>query len=128
MHLKKCARKKLAAFLSCSAAISSLTALPMQTAAADDAAYIFRDSFESGDCGWSGRGGCTVRSNGDMPYADSAALFVSGRSDTWQGPEKALSAVCETGKAYSFSVCVEYETGPASVTFQLSLAYKDAGG
>lgn len=128
MHLKKCARKKLAAFLSCSAAISSLTALPMQTAAADDAAYIFRDSFESGDCGWSGRGGCTVRSNGDMPYADSAALFVSGRSDTWQGPEKALASVCETGKAYSFSVCVEYETGPASMTFQLSLAYKDAGG
>lgn len=128
MYLKKCAGKKMTAALICTATLASLTALPMQAAAADDAAYIFRDSFESGDCGWSGRGGCTVRTNGDMPYADNAALYVSGRSDTWHGPEKSLSSVCQAGQTYSFSVCVEYETGPESVTFQLSLTYKDASG
>ena len=118
-------RKRLLASLLVSAAVLQ-SAVQMPAAAADEASYIFRDSFESGDCGWSGRGGCTVRSNGDMPYADSSALFVSGRSDTWQGPEKALSGICEAGSSYSFSVCVGYESGPETMKFQLSLSYKDA--
>ena len=73
MYLKKCVNKMLTTALACTTALSSATVLPIQAGAADDAAYDFRDSFESGDCGWSGRGGCTVKSNGDMPYAESTS-------------------------------------------------------
>ncbi len=128
MYLKKCVNKMLTTALACTTALSSATVLPIRAGAADDAAYYFRDSFESGDCGWSGRGDCTVKSSSDMPYQDNAALFVSGRSDAWNGPEKDISAICDAGKTYSFSVCVEYESGADTMTFQLSLAYTDASG
>lgn len=128
MYLKKRASKLLTVALACTTALSSAGVLPIQTLAADDATYYFHDSFESGDCGWGGRGGCTVQTNSDMPYQDNSALFVSGRSDTWHGAEKDISSICEPGKTYSFSVCAEYESGADTMTFQLSLAYTDASG
>ena len=118
-------RKRLLASLLISAAVLQ-SAVQMPAAAADEASYIFRDSFESGDGGWSGRGGCTVRTSTDSAYEGSGALSVTGRTDTWQGPEKALSGICEAGSSYSFSVCVGYESGPETMKFQLSLSYKDA--
>ena len=103
-------------------------AVPVPASAADDASYIFCDSFESGAGDWSGRGGCTVRTTTDSAYQGSGALSVTGRSDTWQGPEKSLASICEAGRSYSFSVCAGYESGPDTMKFQLSLSYKDAGG
>ena len=110
------------------AVVTAVTAAPLSAAAADDVSYIFRDSFDSGDDGWSGRGGCTVKTNSDVTYQGSGALSVSGRSDNWHGPQKSLASVCDAGTAYSFSVCAEYESGPETLTFQLSLAYKDSSG
>lgn len=110
----------------CAAILQS--AVPFPAAAADDASYIFHDSFESGIGDWGGRGGCTVRSATDSAYQGSGSLSVTGRSDTWQGPEKSLASICEAGKTYSFSICAGYETGPESMKFQLSLSYKDAAG
>ena len=109
-------------------AVTALPASPAPASAADDVPYIFRDSFDSGDSGWSGRGGCSVRTNSDVTYQGSGSLGVTGRSDSWHGPQKDISAVCDAGKAYSFSVCAEYESGPETLTFQLSLAYKDSSG
>ena len=97
-----------------------------QVSAVDDADCIFRDSFESGECGWSGRGGSSVSVSKDQPYEGSGALLVTGRSDIWNGPEKDISSVCTAGTSYSFSVCARCDS--ANVTFLLSLAYKDASG
>lgn len=97
-----------------------------QVSAADDADCIFRDSFDSGECGWSGRGGSSVSVSTDQPYEGSGALLVSGRSDEWNGPEKDISSVCTAGTSYSFSVCARCDS--ANVTFLLSLAYKDSSG
>lgn len=130
MNLKKCRKKMLTTALACTTAFTSAAILPMQTAAADDASYIFHDTFESGDGGWGSRGGCSAKTDSTMPYADNSALYVSGRTDTWHGAQKDISSVCEAGKTYSFSVCVC--TGPevsaSQVTYQLSLAYKDGSG
>ena len=130
MNLKKCKKKMLTTLLACSTALSSASILPMQTAAADDASYIFHDTFESGDGGWSGRGGCSVKTDSKMPYADNSALFVSGRTAEWNGAEKDISSICEAGKTYSFSVCVctGDEVSASQVSYQLSLAYKDSSG
>ena len=128
MFIRKRTGKLSAALLVSAVTLSSVSAFPMQGFAASDATFIFHDTFESGDGGWSGRGGCTVKTSSDMPYEGNSALFVSGRSDAWNGPEKALSSVCEPGKTYSISVCVEYESGSETQTFQLSVAYKDASG
>lgn len=128
MFIRKCTGKLSAALLVSAVTLSSVSAFPMQGFAADDAAFIFHDTFESGDGGWKGRGGCTVKTSSDMPYEGNGALFVSGRSDAWNGPEKSLSSICEPGTSYSISVCVEYESGAETQTFQLSVAYKDASG
>ena len=121
-------RKMLAACFAASVMLPAMTAFPQQAAAADEAAYIFCDSFESGSGGWSGRGGCTVQTGSAMPYAGTGALAVTGRSAEWNGAEKSLSSICEAGKSYSFSVCAAYEGSAKSVTFQLSLTYKNSSG
>ena len=107
-----------------------LTAIPVPpVSAVDDADCIFRDSFESGDCGWEGRGGSTsVKTTADNPYDGSGALAVTGRSDTWHGPQKDISSVCTAGTSYSFSVCARFDSGSQSMTFLLSLAYKNSSG
>ncbi|MBP0975763.1 MAG: carbohydrate binding domain-containing protein [Oscillospiraceae bacterium] len=93
MFIRKRTGKLSAALLVSAVTLSSVSAFPMQGFAADDAAFIFHDTFESGDGGWTGRGGCTVKTSSDMPYEGNGALFVSGRSDAWNGPEKSLSSI-----------------------------------
>lgn len=106
--------------------LSATAAMPVW--AADDADCIFRDSFDTDDCGWGGRGsGTAVAVSSDQPYQGSGALLVSGRGAEWHGPQKDISSVCSAGTAYSFSVCARCDS-TQNVTFLLSLAYKDASG
>ena len=117
-------RKVLAAAAVC--AMLMQTAALMPASAADD--YIFSDGFESGAGDWESRGGATVKTTSDEPYAGSGALSVTGRSDSWHGAQKSLTGICTAGETYSFSVCARYESGPQSVTFMLSLVYKNSAG
>ena len=116
--------RQAAALLACGILLQTAAALPVY--AADS--YIFNDGFDSGDCGWEGRGGATVKTTSDNPYSGTGALSVTGRSDSWNGAQKSLESVCTPGESYSFSVCARYESGPQSVIFMLSLSYKDASG
>ena len=122
MQMKK--RKLLAASAACALLMQTAAMLP--ASAADD--YIFSDGFESGEGGWEGRGGATVKTTASEPYAGSGALSVTGRSDSWHGAQKDISSVCTAGETYCFSVCARYDSGPSSVTFMLSLVYKDSAG
>lgn len=106
-----------------------LTSFPAPSVSAvADADCIFRDSFESGDCGWAGRGGASVKTTAETPYEGSGALAVTGRSDNWHGAEKDISSVCSAGTSYSFSVCARFDSGAQSMTFLLSLAYRNSSG
>lgn len=118
--------KGSAAALALSFVLGTASALPVT--AATDAASIFEDSFESGDGSWKGHGGASVEVSEKKPYSGSKSLYVSGRSDTWNGAEKDVSSYLTTGKTYSISACVCYEGNTKSVNFMLSLVYKDASG
>ena len=104
--------------------LGSVSAMP--AAAADD--YIFRDGFESGAGDWKGHGSASVQTDTKHPYADSSALAVTGRADSWNGAEKSLKGICTPGETYSFSVCACYDSGPQTMEFMLSLVYEDADG
>ncbi len=122
--MQKKKRKLFAASAACALLMQTAAMLPVS--AADD--YIFSDGFESGEGGWEGRGGATVKTTSSEPYAGSGALSVTGRSDSWHGAQKDISSVCTAGETYCFSVCARYDSGPSSVTFMLSLVYKDSAG
>lgn len=115
--------KGSAAVLALSCLFGTVSAIPVTAADA-----IFEDSFESGDGAWTGRGGAKVAVNTDKPYSGSHALYVSGRTDAWNGAEKDMSGILTTGSTYSISAVVCYEGSAQSVNFMLSLAYKDASG
>lgn len=102
--------------------MQSAAVLPVS--AADDS--IFSDGFESGTCGWEGRGSASVAVTSANAYAGSGALSVTGRNDAWNGAQKDISTVCSAGETYSFSVCVRFESGTKPVKFMLSLAYKNS--
>ena len=112
-----------AAALALSCLLGTAAAVPVSAAGA-----VFEDSFESGDGSWAGRGGAKVEISSKKPYSGSNALYVSGRSDAWNGAEKDMSGILTTGSTYSISAVVCYEGNAQSVNFMLSLAYKDASG
>ena len=116
--------RKAAAAAAFAVFAGSFAALP--SAAAED--YIFCDDFESGAGSWAGRGGCSVKADSSNPYDGSGALYVSGRTAEWNGAEKDVSGICTPGETYSFSACACADGNASSVTFMLSLSYKDSGG
>ncbi|HAG12615.1 MAG TPA: hypothetical protein DCG49_02000 [Ruminococcus sp.] len=122
--MRNCLLRKAAAAAALAVTAGTFAALPVS--AADD--FIFSDGFESGEGSWKGRGGASVTADQQTPYAGSGALFVSGRTDAWNGAEKDVSGICKAGEHYAFSACARYDGNASSVTFMLSLAYKDASG
>jgi len=92
----------------------------------DENGYFFHDTFDAGTNSWSGRGAATVESTASEKLNGNGSLAVSGRTATWNGAVKSLSArTFVPGNAYSFSANVKYNSGPSEQTFQLSLQYSD---
>ena len=88
----------------------------------------FSSAFENGTDGWEGRGAAMV-SRDTANYADGkASLFVSGRTDFWNGASIDLDPSSFTaGKTYSFGAAVMQKT-ELSTTIKITLQYTDADG
>ena len=90
--------------------------------------YYFHSTYESGSDSWSARGDSRVASSSSAAAAGSKSLFVSGRTDAWNGTGYSLStAAFVPGKSYSFSAMV-MQNASASEDLKLSLQYNDASG
>ena len=122
--MKRNRLRRTAASAACVMLLQTAALLPVH--AADS--YIFHDTFDSSDCGWTGRGGASVKTVSEPTYAGSGALAVTGRSEEWNGAQKDVSSIMETGKTYALSACAYFESGSKPVDFMLSLTYKDANG
>ena len=85
--MKKFFSKAMAAAL-CFSAISS--ALPTVSAAESD--YILHSTFESGEESWTPRGSATVAQSSKIACAGTNSLYVSGRTDSWNGCTFALGS------------------------------------
>lgn len=94
----------------------------------DENGYFFHDDFESSDYDWESRGGASAELSGEA-YKGAGALYISDRTDSWNGTQKILStAVFKPGTAYCFSACVKYTGEDSDEQFYLSLQYTDSEG
>ncbi|MCR4796139.1 MAG: carbohydrate binding domain-containing protein [Ruminococcus sp.] len=92
----------------------------------DENGYFFHDTYDSGTNSWLGRGAASVESTTSEKLSGNGSLAVSGRTASWNGAVKSLSArTFVPGNVYSFAANVKYNSGPAEQTFQLSLQYSD---
>lgn len=84
--------------------------------------FAYYNNFESGAGDWEGRGGATTAVSSENKFEGSKSLYVSGRSDTWQGCQLSVNSLCNAGSSYSFSVAVS-PCGKKAVEMMLSLQY-----
>ena len=100
---------------------------PPEPPKVDERGYWFEHTFEDGTNSWSGRGGASVdKASGG--YDSSNALYVTGRTASWNGASLALdSQAFKAGEAYSFSVNAMSKTGDTT-GFKFSLQYTDSSG
>lgn len=89
----------------------------------DASGYYFYCPFESGMDSWTVRGEDSVERTQNAAYAGRSSLYVSGRTDAWNGAGYTLStSTFQPGNAYSFSVMV-MQNEASSEDFKLSLQY-----
>ncbi len=90
--------------------------------------YYFNDTFESGKGSWRGRGDASAAIDNDNSAEGKSSLFVSGRTDNWNGAEMELDpAAFIPGKTYSFGAAVMQNT-ESSTAMKMTLQYTDASG
>lgn len=85
--------------------------------------YLYHSTFENATSDWKGRGSSTVAQSSKECYEGENALFVSGRTDSWNGAEMPLSASSYVpGESYDFSVAVCPDSS-GTTEMMLSLQY-----
>jgi len=86
---------------------------------------LYSATFEKGTNYWSGRGSASVASSSSKAYEGSKSLYVSGRTDNWNGGEVEINtSTFKPGSTYSFSAMVN---PTESTTVQLSMQYDQNG-
>lgn len=86
------------------------------------------DDFEGNGTDWSGRGDVTVGLTSDFAHGGSKSLYVTGRTDSWNGFTIASDSELKAGETYSISAYTAYKNDNyASQGFTLGLQY-DLGG
>lgn len=85
--------------------------------------YYFHSTFEGDKDNWSVRGEDKVAVNDAASAAGSSSLYVSGRTEAWNGAGMNLDTKAfKAGETYSFSTMV-MQNEAASADFKLSLQY-----
>lgn len=95
----------------------------------DGNGYYYYDTFEDSMGQWNNRGPAEVALSNRASYKGSGALFVSGRTDAWNGAQRALSPITYVpGNKYCFSSVAMFTGGATSATFCMKLQYVDSNG
>lgn len=94
----------------------------------DENGYYINNSFEAGTEGWTSRGGAAITSASEEKFSGEKALFVSGRTSSWNGALKKLSSdTFVPGQKFSFSVNVMQNSGETA-DISMTIEYTDASG
>lgn len=103
-------------------AISKLDEASKDSGTPEDAEF-FSTGFEDGKDGWIPRGGALLTLDKENASEGSQSLFVSGRTDNWNGAAIMLSSdTYKPGKAYAFS-CKAMQNSGEEVTMKLTMQY-----
>jgi len=82
---------------------------------------VYQNDFESDAEGWGTRGDETVELAEDAGLNGGQALYVHGRTKTWNAPFYDMTEVMLPGASYRIGVWVKYDEGPESAGLNLSL-------
>ena len=91
--------------------------------------YIFQQTFENGAYDYESRGGTTIEASTKNHYAGSSSMYVSGRTDSWNGANFPLPSEFKAGEEYSFSAHVMFDEGTnESEDIYFSIQYTGSDG
>ena len=107
-NMKTKGKKVLSLALGLVTAISVSAAFPVLPASA--AKLLYAD-FETTNDSFTGRGGAEVQWTSDQHFTTNCALFVSNRTEKWNGASRDVSSLMSAGETYSVSAAVYQETG-----------------
>lgn len=120
--------KRILSAISALVIASTLTASYSNVLAAEKS-QIFLDTFETGFNGWAARGDSTaIEIVDNTSYAGEKSLYVTGRTQNWNGAACAKIKELRAGKSYDFSVWVMQDEGSASEQMALQMMYTDSQG
>lgn len=83
--------------------------------------------FEDGTQGWTGRGGSAVSVTTEDVYAGVNSLLSSGRTASWHGPGRDVSALLQKGAKYEISAFVKLAAGQTTSDIKLSANQPGSG-
>jgi endo-1,4-beta-xylanase len=113
--------KRWAAALTAAALLAGMTAI--STGAADS--VLLSADFEGSTSGWLGFGPASVSYTNNDKHTGDCCLYVSGRSENWNGAFCDMDSTLTAGQSYKFSAWVNGKSGD---TIQFMLKYKDSAG
>ncbi len=120
---KKSHIRAWAAILSGVMAAGAFSTMPLESAAAD----LLLADFETTNDSFTGRGAAAAAWTSDAAYIGNCALFVSGRTATWNGALREADSLLRAGETYAVSVAV-MPVSAEPVEMKVSLQYNDATG
>ena len=85
----------------------------------------FESDFEDGTQSWNGRGSATAERSTTYAHGGNASLYVSGRTQLWNGATRSASDIMEAGGYYKVGTYVLYDGDQYSDTqkFSINLQY-----
>lgn len=85
----------------------------------------FESDFEDGTQRWNGRGSATAERSTTYAHSGNASLYVSGRTQLWNGSTRSVSDIMEAGGYYKVGTYVLYDGDQYSDTqkFSINLQY-----
>ncbi|MDE6004652.1 MAG: endo-1,4-beta-xylanase [Oscillospiraceae bacterium] len=81
--------------------------------------------FENGTDGWASFGGTSVATTNNEHHEGNSCLYISGRSENWQGASLSGESILTAGKTYQFNAWVQ---SSGSDNIQMTLKYTDSSG
>ncbi len=89
---------------------------------------LFESGFETGADGWSGRGSAKTAVTSEFSNSGNSSLYVTGRTDSWNGAVMSLDTAFSAGSTYSFEAHAMFREGEAPEGFKLTMQYTDSSG
>lgn len=117
-------KKCFATALSVSVLLATLTANTFPVSAGQT---LLDAGFESGLDGFGARLSESVERVSTKAYEGTYSLFVSNRTQAWNGAVRTLGSDWKAGETYAFS-CAVYQGSGETVSMKLSLQYNDGSG
>lgn len=114
--------KQLACFIVFAMLIAIILPPSQQVFAKESSITILASDFENGTTqGWAPKGNESLIVSGDDYHSGSHSLYISGRSEDWEGPNYVLTELLAPNRTYSISAWVKLSPGTTPADIKLTM-------